>query len=92
MSVSLCLSRNARTFSMALGQSLAMILFSSIATFGGTGYRVTALVATAFCLLGGLVFLRYHEGDVLKVVTAHTEALLGGSSAERTDDPSLIEE
>ena len=82
----------ARTFSMTLGQSLAMILFSSIATFGGTGYRVTALVATAFCLLGGLVFLRYHEGDVLKVVTAHTEALLGGSSAERTDDPSLIEE
>ena len=37
----------ARTFSMTLGQSLAMILFSSIATIGtgGMGYRVTALVA-----------------------------------------------
>ena len=50
----------ARTFSMTLGQSLAMILFSSIATIGsdGFGYRITAVVATVFCLLGGLVFLR----------------------------------
>ena len=69
----------ARTFSMTLGQSLAMILFSSIATIGtgGMGYRVTALVATVFCLLGGMVFLRYNEGGVLKVITAHSEALTG---------------
>jgi GPH family glycoside/pentoside/hexuronide:cation symporter len=74
----------ARTFSMTLGQSLAMILFSSIATMGagGIGYRATALVATAFCLLGGLVFLRYDEGGVLKVITAHTEALTGHSEKE----------
>ncbi len=71
----------ARTFSMTLGQSLAMILFSSIATIGagGLGYRITALVATAFCLLGGLVFLRYNEGGVIKIITAHTEALTGVS-------------
>ena len=69
----------ARTFSMTLGQSLAMILFSSIATMGagGVGYRVTALVATAFCLVGGLVFLRYDERGVLKVITAHTKELTG---------------
>ncbi len=74
----------ARTFSMTLGQSLAMILFSSIATMGsgGMGYRITALVATAFCLLGGLVFLRYDERGVLKVITAHAQALTGASSEE----------
>ncbi|MBE6480201.1 MAG: MFS transporter [Olsenella sp.] len=69
----------ARTFSMTLGQSLAMILFSSIATLGtgGFGYRVTAIVATVFCLLGGLVFVRYNESRVIDVVTAHAEALTG---------------
>jgi GPH family glycoside/pentoside/hexuronide:cation symporter len=69
----------ARTFSMTLGQSLAMILFSSIATIGsdGFGYRITAVVATVFCLLGGLVFLRYREGRVLQVVARHTKELTG---------------
>ncbi|MBO7673503.1 MAG: MFS transporter [Atopobiaceae bacterium] len=62
----------ARTFSMTLGQSLAMILFSSIASIGagGSGYRITALVATAFCLLGGLVFLRYREVLVMQAIGA----------------------
>ncbi len=62
----------ARTFSMTLGQSLAMILFSSIATLGsnGMGYRLTAVVATVFCLLGGLVFLRYREKRVLSSIGA----------------------
>ena len=65
----------ARTFSMTLGQSLAMILFSSIATLGtgGMGYRMTAVVATVFCLLGGLVFLRYREGRVLDVIGAASD-------------------
>ena len=60
----------ARTFSMTLGQSIAMILFSSIATLGsgGFGYRVTAMVATAFCLLGGIVFMRYREMRVLGLI------------------------
>ena len=62
----------ARTFSMTLGQSLAMILFSSIATIGagGFGYRMTAVVATVFCMLGGIVFLRYREANVLKTIGA----------------------
>lgn len=66
----------ARTFSMTLGQSLAMILFSSIATLGtnGFGYRVTAVVATAFCLLGGLVFLRYREQHVLDIIGSRRES------------------
>lgn len=62
----------ARTFSMTLGQTLAMILFTSISTVGagGTGYRMTALVATVFCLVAGLVFTRYRERKVLGVIEA----------------------
>lgn len=62
----------ARTFSMTLGQTLAMILFTSISIIGtqGMGYRLTALVATLFCLAGGLVFLRYKESRVLGVIAS----------------------
>ncbi len=64
----------ARTFAFKLGQSVSMLLFTSISLIGGTGgiasdfgYRLTAGVAAAFCLAGGLVFLRYHEKKVLAV-------------------------
>ncbi len=62
----------ARTFSMTLGQTLAMILFTSLsAAFGGgVGYRLTALVATIFCLVAGIVFTRYHEQKVLSIIGA----------------------
>ena len=72
----------ARTFSMTLGQSLAMILFSSIATVGtgGFGYRITAIVATVFCLLGGLVFMRYCEVRVLQVIGA-----VGSAAAKKLE-------
>ena len=55
---------------MTLGQSLAMILFSSLATVGvgGFGYRLTALVAMVFCLLGALVFMRFDEQRMLHVI------------------------
>ena len=60
----------ARTFSMTLGQTLAMVLFTSISIIGtgGFGYRMTALAATVFCLAGGFVFLRYKEKRVLDVI------------------------
>ena len=61
----------ARTFSMTLGQSLAMILFTSISTLGSGsfGYRMTAIVATVFCLTGGLIFMRYHESKILRRIS-----------------------
>ncbi len=60
----------ARTFAFKLGQSVAMLLFTSIALIGdaGAGYRLTAVVAACFCLLGGLVFIRYHESKVIEVI------------------------
>ena len=65
----------ARTFAFKLGQSVAMLLFTSIALIGtgGMGYRITALVAAVFCLLGGLVFMRYHESDIFKVIGTETK-------------------
>lgn len=60
----------ARIFGMKMGQSIAMILFASIAILrqNGLGYRLTVLASTVFCLVGGLIFLRYNEGSVLKVL------------------------
>ena len=65
----------ARTFAFKLGQSLAMLMFTSIALIGsdiekgqsgyGLGYRLTALLAAALCLLGGIVFLKYNEKKVI---------------------------
>ena len=63
----------ARTFSMTLGQTLAMILFTSISTAGQMGYRATALVATAFCLVAAVVFSRYKEDRVLGAIKASAE-------------------
>lgn len=57
----------ARTFAFKLGQSLSMLLFTAISTIGGTagtGYRIAAILAAAFCLLGGVVFLFYNEEKI----------------------------
>ena len=71
----------ARTFAMKLGQSAAMLLFTSMSIIGqeipkgtsgyGMGYRLTAIAATVFCVLGGLVFLRYRENEVLDKIRTH---------------------
>ena len=73
----------ARTFSMTLGQTLAMILFTSVSILGanGFGYRMTAVIATVFCLAGGLIFLRYDEKDVLATIMAHEAE----AQAEKTE-------
>ena len=74
----------ARTFAMKLGQSIAMLLFTRMATIGndaaigtagyGIGYRITAFSATVLCLLGGIVFLRYNEKKIIgKIETANKE-------------------
>ncbi|MFD0704478.1 MFS transporter [Alloscardovia venturai] len=61
----------ARTFSMKLGQSVAMVLFTSLALFGSAsaGYRLTALVAAGLCLIGGIIFFTYNEKKVLETIT-----------------------
>lgn len=57
----------ARTFAFKMGQSFSMLLFTAVSTVGaavGTGYRMTAFIAAAFCMLGGIVFLAYNEAKI----------------------------
>ncbi|MBR2284014.1 MAG: MFS transporter [Ruminococcus sp.] len=73
----------ARTFAFKLGQSAAMLLFTSIAVIGSStpagesghniGYRLTAITAAVLCLAGGLVFLRYNEKKMLASIAATSE-------------------
>ncbi len=71
----------ARTFCMKMGQALAMVIFTSLATVGrhavigsdgverivnsGSGYRVAAMAAAVLCALGGIILMFYNEKKVL---------------------------
>ena len=57
----------ARTFSMKMGQAVAMLLVTSLGTIRqdiGLGYRIVAICAAAVCVIGGLLFLAYDEKRV----------------------------
>ncbi len=71
----------ARTFAMKLGQSLAMLIFTSLATIGAVaategaekvatpfGYRVVALVAAACCVAGGIIMMFFNEKHVMSII------------------------
>ena len=73
----------ARTFAMKLGQSLAMLMFTSLATIGVAkaasgaaqqaagstlGYRIVALVASVCCIIGGLIMAFFNEKKVMNTI------------------------
>ena len=71
----------ARTFAMKFGQSIAMILFTSLAIIGTTqaadsnditasklGMLIVAITAAAFCILGAVILLFYREKKVMKTI------------------------
>ena len=60
----------ARTFAFKMGQSVAMLLFTSLALIGtdGLGYRITAVVAAVLCMLGGIVLFAYDEKKILSII------------------------
>ena len=71
----------ARTFAMKLGQSVAMILFTSLAIIGTTqaansnditasklGMLIVAITAAVFCLAGAVILLFYREKKVMKTI------------------------
>ena len=72
----------ARTFAMKFGQSLAMILFTSLAvsmaaaSAAGTdeiypskeGMIIVAAVAVAFCVLGAIILFFYREKKVMQTI------------------------
>ena len=78
----------ARTFAMKLGQSLAMLLFTSLATIGVAkaasgaaeqaagsplGYRIVALVASLCCIAGGLIMSFFNEKKVMETIGERSE-------------------
>ncbi len=61
----------ARTFAFKMGQSLSMLLFTSMASIrpeSGLGYRIAAISATGICLLGALILSRYNEKKILGII------------------------
>ena len=71
----------ARTFAMKFGQSLAMILFTSLAVAMAAsgdhtdevypdkpGMIIVAAVAVAFCVLGAVLLMFYREKRVMKII------------------------
>ncbi len=61
----------ARTFLFKLGQSVSILIFTSLATIGrstGLGYRLALYVAIGFSILGAVLLLRYNEKRVLKSI------------------------
>ncbi len=71
----------ARTFAMKFGQSVAMLVFTSLAVLGtkqetGTneltasaaGLRIVAIVAVCFCVLGALILFAYDEKKVMSTI------------------------
>ena len=68
---------------MKLGQSLAMLMFTSLATIGVAkaaadsaqqaagstlGYRIVALVASVCCIVGGLIMAFFNEKKVMSTI------------------------
>lgn len=74
----------ARTFAFKLGQSIAMIIFTSLAVLGqseelnaagekiitndGTGYRVSLIIALVLCLIAMGIILFYREDKVMSII------------------------
>ena len=76
----------ARTFAMKFGQSVAMLVFTSLAVLGTTqdlksndltaspvGLRIVAIVAVCFCVLGAVILTAYDEKKVMKTITEKAE-------------------
>ena len=61
----------ARTFAFKMGQSVAMLLFTSLALIGtnGLGYRISAGAAAVLCLLGGIVLFAYDEKKIMNIIS-----------------------
>ena len=78
----------ARTFSMKLGQSIAMLAFTSLAIIGTVnrdttsnditanpiGLGIVAIVAIIFCVLGAVVLFFYREKNIMKIIAKDSDA------------------
>lgn len=67
----------ARTFAFKLGQSISMLVFTSLATIGrdpvtnvsdGSGYRIIAATACVLCAAGGIILGRFNEKNINGII------------------------
>ena len=96
----------ARTFAMKFGQSLAMVLFTSLAILGTTqavdsndivaskfGLVIVAIVAVAFCVAGAVILLFYREKKVMKTIAKEgDEAFMKAIESEKDLGEEKVEE
>ena len=77
----------ARTFSMKLGQSIAMLAFTSLAIIGTTqdktsneiaanttGLLIVAIAAVVFCVAGAVILFFYREKKIMKLIAKDSDA------------------
>ena len=80
----------ARTFAMKLGQSISMLLFTSLAILGTSqdltsndisassyGLRIVSICAIVFCIAGAFILSCYNEKKVMQTLESKKEALNG---------------
>ena len=88
----------ARTFAFKLGQSIAMIIFTSLAVIGqytaldetgaeiikndGTGYRLSLVVALVLCILAAVVVIFYNEKKTLGTIEKSHEDALAAAKKD----------
>ena len=76
----------ARTFAMKLGQSVAMLVFTSLAVLGTSqdlksndlkasaeGLQIVAVAAVVFCVLGAVILSSYNEKKVMDTIQSRKE-------------------
>lgn len=90
----------ARTFAMKFGQSLAMILFTSLAVSMAAagaaandevypskeGMIIVAVVAVAFCLAGAAILLFYNEKKVMRTIAKEGDEAFLKAAEENSKD------
>lgn len=96
----------ARTFAMKLGQSIAMILFTSLAIIGAEkaapgsndivasklGLMIAAIAAVTFCVAGAAFLLFYREKKIMKIIAKEgDEAFLKAIENEKEADEPVDE-
>ena len=91
----------ARTFAMKLGQSIAMLVFTSLAIIGAAqdltsndvtasplGLMIVAFVAVAFCVLGAVILMFYREKKIMKTIAKKGDEKYLKAIGEDVETPS----
>lgn len=98
----------ARTFAMKLGQSIAMLVFTSLAVIGAStieeevdpnqisakweGVTIVAIVAVIFCVLGAVILLFYNEKKVMATIKDHEQKAALEGVSFDDEEKSPVEE